>query len=125
MLFVTALSVLWEVSSIYAVSITASDLPECAVECYCATGEKVKIPVTDYEGQCRSVPFQISLRECAEKACNEEEYAFVNQCTKSTECRPNTTQKNTVLNLGSIRTRFFSNINSSNNLPQRRSRLRV
>jgi len=78
MLFVPVFSLLWAASSVDAVSITASDLPECAVECYCATGEKVQIPVTDYEGQCRSAPFQISLRECAEKACNEEEYAFVN-----------------------------------------------
>jgi hypothetical protein len=82
MLFITALSFLWGVSSVYAVSITASDLPECAVECYCTTGEKVKIPVTDYEGQCRSAPFQISLRECAEKACGEEEYAFVKHVSK-------------------------------------------
>lgn len=82
MLFVTALSFLWGVSSVYAVSITASDLPECAVECYCTTGEKVKIPVTDYEGQCRSAPFQISLRECAEKTCSEEEYTFVKHVFK-------------------------------------------
>ena len=35
------------VTAISAVSITASDLPECAVECYCLTGAKVSIPVTD------------------------------------------------------------------------------
>jgi CFEM domain len=87
------------VSAISAVTITASDLPECAVECYCYTGEKVKIAVTDYEKQCRSAPFQLALRECAEKKCNEEEYAFVCSPWKFNLRRPNIKQKNTVLNL--------------------------
>ena len=77
MLLLTGLCLAFGASGISAVSITASDLPECAVECYCLTGEKVNIPVTNYEGQCRSAPFQIALRECAVKACNEEEYSFV------------------------------------------------
>lgn len=77
MLFISALLFLLGASPAYAVSVTASDLPVCAVECYCATGEEVNIPMTDYEGQCRSAPFQISLRECAEEACSGEEYAFV------------------------------------------------
>jgi len=77
MLFISALLLIWGAFPIYAVSITASDLPVCAVECYCAAGEKVNIPVTDYEGQCRSAPFQISLRECAENACSQDEYTFV------------------------------------------------
>ena len=88
------------VSAISAVTITASDLPECAVECYCYTGEQVKIAVTDYETQCRSAPFQVALRECAEKKCNEEEYAFVcPQSWKSNLRRPNIKRKNTALNL--------------------------
>jgi hypothetical protein len=73
------------VPAILAVSITASDLPECAVECYCYAGEEVKIPITDYEGQCRSAPFQIALRGCAEKGCSEEEYAFVYASTDRTK----------------------------------------
>lgn len=77
MLFVTCLFLAFGATVISAVSITASDLPECAVECYCYTGEKVKIPVTEYEQQCRSAPFQLALRECAKKACNEEEFGFV------------------------------------------------
>jgi hypothetical protein len=77
MLLHTGLVIAFGVSAISAVTITASDLPECAVECYCYTGEKVKIAVTDYEKQCRSAPFQLALRECAEKNCDEEEYAFV------------------------------------------------
>jgi hypothetical protein len=77
MLLVTGLVFAFGVSAISAVTITASDLPECAVECYCYTGAKVNIPVTDYEGQCRSAPFQIALRECAVEKCDAEEYAFV------------------------------------------------
>lgn len=65
------------VSRIQAVSITASDLPECAVECYVNAGAKVAIPITDYEGQCRSGEFQVTLRQCAENTCNKEEYEFV------------------------------------------------
>jgi hypothetical protein len=65
------------VSMTLAVSITASDLPECAVECYVNTGAKVEIPITDYEGQCRSGQFQVELRQCAEKTCSEEDYGFV------------------------------------------------
>ena len=74
MIFIVEILLLFGVSSISAVSITASDLPQCAVECYCATAEKLNIAVTDCEGQCRSAPFQISLRECAEKACSKAEY---------------------------------------------------
>ena len=77
MLFITGFFAIFCVTAISAVSITASDLPKCAVECYCCAGEKVKIPVTAYEQQCRSAPFQIALRECAETACNEEEFGFV------------------------------------------------
>jgi len=71
------LVILSAISAISAVSITASDLPECAVECYCLTAEKEAIPVTDYEGQCRSPSFQRTLRGCAKKECSEEEYEFV------------------------------------------------
>lgn len=77
MLLLTGLVFAFGVSAISAVTLTAPDLPECAVECYCHTGEKVKIAATDYEKQCHSVPFQIALRECAETKCTEEEYIFV------------------------------------------------
>ena len=77
MLFIAGLILTFGVGVISAVSITASDLPECAIECYCLTGAKVSIPVTDYEQQCRSAPFQIHFRECAKKACSEEEFRFV------------------------------------------------
>jgi hypothetical protein len=59
------------------VSITASDLPECAVECYCEASGSLTIPITDYEAQCRSAPFQKALRDCGKKTCNDEEFAFV------------------------------------------------
>ena len=65
------------ISAASAVSITASDLPECAVECYCLTAEKETIPVTEYEEQCRSSRFQVALRDCAQKDCSPDEYAFV------------------------------------------------
>jgi CFEM domain len=99
MLFISGLFLTLGVTAISTITFTASDLPECAVECYCYTGEKVKIPVTDYEGQCRSAPFQIALRECAEKVCNEEEFSFVNVHRNLTHDRQNTTQGNTVPNL--------------------------
>jgi CFEM domain len=99
MIFIGGLLLAFAISPISAVSITASDLPECAVECYCDTGRKVNIPITDYEGQCRSAPFQIALRECAEKACNEEEYAFVIAPDHGTDDRLNTKLRNIVPNL--------------------------
>ena len=65
------------ISAIQVVSITASDLPECAVDCYCVTAERETIPITDYERQCRSAPFQVALRQCAQRECTPDEYAFV------------------------------------------------
>jgi hypothetical protein len=64
-------------STISAISVTASDMPECALECYVDAGSKVAIPTMEYERQCRSAPFQIALRECAKDLCSEEEYEFV------------------------------------------------
>ena len=77
MLFITGLFLTFGGGIISAVAITASDLPECAVECFCLTGAEVSIPVTNYEQQYRSPPFQIHLRECAKKACSEEEFGFI------------------------------------------------
>ena len=77
MLLAAGLFLAFGVTAIFGLSITASDLPECTVECYCLTGAKVSIPVTAYEQQCRSAPFQINLRDCAEKACTAEEFGFV------------------------------------------------
>ena len=77
MFFFAGLVFAFSATAISAVSITASDLPPCAIECYCYTGEKVKIPMTAYEAQCRSAPFQILLRECAKTACNGDEFEFV------------------------------------------------
>jgi hypothetical protein len=56
---------------------TASDLPQCAIECYCEAGEKVKIPITAYKEQCLSAPFQLAIRECGIQACSKEEFEFV------------------------------------------------
>jgi CFEM domain len=57
--------------------ITASDLPQCAIECYCEAGEKIKIPITAYKQQCESAPFQLAIRECGTKTCSKDELEFV------------------------------------------------
>lgn len=60
-----------------AFSLTPSDLPECAVECYVKGVREVGIDLGDYEGQCRSAPFQIAMRSCAALSCEYDEYQFV------------------------------------------------
>ena len=111
MFFITALFGLFCVTVISAISITASDLPECAVECYCYTGEKLNIPVTEYEKQCRSAPFQIALRKCTEIACNHEEFEFVYWPPPNwTNFRLNSMQRNIVPNLELILIRFLRSI---------------
>lgn len=72
-----SLLLLFDLFGISEASVTASDLPDCAVECYCLAATQIGVPIVDYETQCRSAPFQITFRECAEKECNQEEYAFV------------------------------------------------
>ena len=97
MLLAAGIFLTFGVPSISALLITASDLPECAVECYCLAGAKTSIPVTDYERQCRSAPFQIHLRECAAKACTEEEFDFVFPFKSGSNYRLNCMQRNIVL----------------------------
>jgi hypothetical protein len=58
-------------------AVTASDLPDCAVECYLNANQKVGLQLEDYEGRCRSAPFQFAMRLCAAKECDHEEYIFV------------------------------------------------
>ena len=58
-------------------AITPSDLPGCAVECYVKGVSDVGIALDDYEGQCRSAPFQLSMRACAASNCEYEEFIFV------------------------------------------------
>jgi len=69
--------------------ITASDLPQCAIDCYCDAGEKVKIAITAYKEQCLSAPFQLAFRECARKTCTGEEYEFVWTYVNGVDCRRN------------------------------------
>ena len=69
--------------------ITASDLPHCAIDCYCDASEKVKIPITAYKEQCLSAPFQLAIRECAKITCTEEEYEFVRTYVGGAYCRRN------------------------------------
>lgn len=76
--------------------ITASDLPQCAIECYCEAGEKVKIPITAYKEQCLSAPFQLAIRECGIKACSKEDFEFVHLKMRSANYRLNIKQKSTV-----------------------------
>lgn len=99
MFLAIGLCVAFGVSRILAVSITASDLPECAIECYVNTGAKIEIPITDYEGQCRSGEFQVQLRQCAEIGCSQEEYAFVSSLRNKTDNRRSFMLKNTVPSL--------------------------
>jgi hypothetical protein len=76
MLFpVLAVILLSGVSKVRAV--TASDLPDCAIECYLDSNQKVGLQLEDYEGRCRSAPFQLAMTVCAAKACDYEEYTFV------------------------------------------------
>src|SRR5436190_1000082 len=106
--FITGLFLTLVLKVISAVSITASDLPACAVECYCITGAKYSIPVTNYEQQCRSAPFQIHLRDCAKKTCSKEEFGFV--CPSKIGLiinRLNFMQRNTVLRSKLILIRFL------------------
>ena len=60
-----------------SISVTASDMPECAVECYIDAGVKVGIPPFEYKLKCLSAPFQLELRTCGMQKCNDDEYAFV------------------------------------------------
>jgi len=39
-------------------------------------GAKVNLKMMDYEGKCRSAPFQLALRECAKVECSADEYEF-------------------------------------------------
>ena len=57
--------------------ITASDLPDCAVNCYFLAMEETDILPYDFEGQCRSPPFQISMSSCAGLKCVRDEFNFV------------------------------------------------
>jgi len=58
-------------------AVTPSDLPECAVECYIQGVQKAGLALDDYEGQCRSAPFQLTMRGCAAMNCDYDEYLFV------------------------------------------------
>ena len=60
-------------------AITASDLPECAVECYFQEIENAGVGLTDYEGQCRSAKFQLGMRSCVSQKCSYDEFVFVSQ----------------------------------------------
>ena len=60
-----------------ASAITPSDLPECAIECYVKGVSDVGFALDDYEGQCRSAPFQLSMRTCAASNCEYDEFVFV------------------------------------------------
>ena len=61
----------------FASAITPSDLPECAIECYIKGVSDVGIALDDYEGQCRSAPFQLSMKACAAMNCESDEFLFV------------------------------------------------
>ena len=77
MYFPTAILLATGISSIAAIALTASDMPECALDCYLEAGAKVNLKMMDYEGKCRSAPFQLALRECAKAECSADEYEFV------------------------------------------------
>jgi CFEM domain len=77
MYFLTAILLATGISSIAATAITASDMPECALDCYLDAGAKVDIKMMDYERKCLSAPFQLALRECAKEECSADEYEFV------------------------------------------------
>src|SRR5438874_2311839 len=98
MLLSLGLCLTFGIPRILAVSITASDLPECAIECYVNSGSEIQIPITDYEGQCRSGEFQVLLRKCAENTCTPEEFAFVPFSWNNTDRRRNFTPRNTAPN---------------------------
>src|SRR5271170_196874 len=72
-----ALAVIGGISSVSA--ITASDLPECGVECYFQEIENAGVALTDYEGQCRSAKFQLGMRACVSQQCSYDEFVFVSQ----------------------------------------------
>jgi hypothetical protein len=72
-----ALAVFGGISSVSA--ITASDLPECGVECYFQEIENAGVALTDYEGQCRSAKFQLGMRACVSQKCSYDEFVFVSQ----------------------------------------------
>ncbi|SRR5579859_5053876 len=96
MLFsVLAVIILSGVSKVAGV--TASDLPDCAIECYLDSNQKVGLQLEDYEGRCRAAPFQLAMRSCAAKACNYEEYTFVSHALKGViKCRWRSRHRNTV-----------------------------
>jgi hypothetical protein len=76
-----AIAILVGVSSVSA--ITASDLPECAVDCYLQEIENAGVALTDYEGQCRSAKFQLGMRACVSQKCSYDEFIFVIQTLDS------------------------------------------
>jgi hypothetical protein len=100
--------------------ITASDLPQCAIECYCEAGEKVKIPITAYKEQCLSAPFQLAIRECGLKACSKEEFEFVHLNKSPANYRRNIKHKNTVKLMESILFKFLLHMQNTttNNLQE-------
>jgi len=83
-------------STALSAEITASDLPQCAIDCYCDASEKVNISITAYKEQCLSAPFQLAIRECARKTCTEEEYEFVRTDVSGAYCRRNIKRLNIV-----------------------------
>jgi hypothetical protein len=87
--------------------ITASDLPQCAIECYCEAGERVKIPITAYKEQCLSAPFQLAIRECGIKACSKEEFEFVHPIKCLANYRRNIKHRSIVKLMASTLSRFL------------------
>lgn len=79
-----------------ASAITPSDLPECAIECYVKGVSDVGMALDDYEGQCRSTPFQLSMRACAEVNCEHDEFLFVCEVSGLTNYRLRRLLKNIV-----------------------------
>lgn len=68
-------------------AITPSDLPECAIECFVKGVSDLGIALDDYEGQCHSAPFQLSMRGCAAMNCEYDEFLFVCEVSGFTNCR--------------------------------------
>jgi hypothetical protein len=68
---------LYGVSMACSISVTAFDMPECAVDCYIDAGVKIPLPPFEYKLKCLSAPFQLELRSCALEKCSDEEYSVV------------------------------------------------
>lgn len=60
-----------------ASAIAPSDFPECAIDCYIKGVLDEGIALDNYEGQCRSAPFQLSMSACAATNCEYDEFLFV------------------------------------------------